>query len=114
MKRDNIAEEVPYSPGKLQIREVLLKSGMYLLLSAIALTFLFPILWAISSSFKSLGAVYEFPPTLWVSDWRWSNYPEALRKLPFLNFMLNTVVICLSATVGQVLSCSLVGFAFAR
>lgn len=114
MKMDATAEGALYSPGRIKIRQVLLKSGMYLLLSTIALTFLFPILWAISSSLKSLGAVYEFPPTIWVSEWRWSNYPEALRKLPFLTFMLNTVVICLSATVGQVLSCSLVGFAFAR
>ena len=114
MKMDATAEGALYSPGRIKIRQVLLKSGMYLLLSTIALIFLFPILWAISSSLKSLGAVYEFPPTIWVSEWRWSNYPEALRKLPFLTFMLNTVVICLSATVGQVLSCSLVGFAFAR
>ena len=114
MKMNAASETVPSSPGRIQMREVLWKGGMYLLLSSVALTFLFPILWAISSSLKSLGAVYEFPPSLWVSEWRWSNYPEALKKLPFLTFMLNTVVICLSATTGQVLSCSLVGFAFAR
>ena len=108
------AKFVQSSPRGFRLRQILSKGAMYVLLSAVALTFLFPILWAISSSLKSLGDVYQFPPTLWADEWLWSNYPDALKKLPFLNFMVNTVVICLSATTGQVLSCSLVGFAFAR
>jgi multiple sugar transport system permease protein len=90
------------------------KSVSYLVLIALAAMFLFPILWSLTASLKPLQDVYRFPPELWVSDPRWSNYPEAIKKLPFLLFMANTVVIVLAATTGQVFISSLVGYAFAR
>ncbi len=49
-----------------------------------------------------------------------SNYPEALRMIgskPWIGFfdaLSNTVVITTLCVIGQVLSCSLVGYAFAR
>ena len=114
MKLQVSSKSVVAARAQFNWRRIAAKAAMYLLLSAVALLFLFPILWAIGASFKSLRDVYQFPPTLWVEEWHWSNYPEALRKLPFLDFMRNTVVICVAATTGQVISCSLVGFSFAR
>ena len=114
MRMNASAESVMSSPREFQLRAILWKVAMYVLLSTVALVFLFPILWAISASLKSLGEVYRFPPSLWAKEWHWANYPDALKKLPFLAFMSNTVVICIAATIGQVLSCSLVGYSFAR
>ena len=47
---------------------------------------------------------------------RWSNYREALTppNFRFLLYLRNTLVITIVALVGQVLSCSLVAFGFAR
>lgn len=86
----------------------------YIILGALSVSFLFPILWSMTASVKPLKEVYEFPPQLWVASPRWSNYAEALSKLPFVAFLLNTLVIVAGATTGQVLSSSLVGYAFAR
>ena len=110
-------ERLPAAPpGRRHRRKVgwLGRIVCYLLLAALSVSFLFPILWSMTASVKPLKEVYKFPPEIWVSDPQWSNYPEALRKLPFLAFMLNTVVIVTAATTGQVLSSSLVGYAFAR
>ena len=90
------------------------RAAAYALLAAVSVAFLFPILWSMTASVKSLREVYRYPPRIWVSDPRWSNYPEALSKLPFAAFMANTLVIVVAATTGQVLSSSLVGYAFAR
>ena len=87
---------------------------MYLLLVLLAAGFLMPIAWALTASVKDLGGVYEFPPTFWVSDPQWGNYPEALGKLPFFAFLFNTLVICVAATAGHVLTASMAGYAFAR
>ena len=56
----------------------------------------------------------------WPTDAQWRNFPTALRQmgsLPWYGFIdarANTVVITTLSVVGQILSCSLVGYAFAR
>lgn len=53
-------------------------------------------------------------------EWLWSNYVTALERigsrrwLGFFDALSNTVLVTTLSVVGQVLSCSLVGYAFAR
>jgi multiple sugar transport system permease protein len=57
---------------------------------------------------------------IWPKTWMWSNYPAALARVgstPWVGFadaFANTVVITTLSVIGQVLSCSLVGYGFAR
>ena len=90
------------------------KVALYAIAVALSLAFLFPVVWAFGASFKPLSEVYRFPPSFFAWPPRWENYPEALSKLPFARFIANTFVITLAATAGQVVSASLVGYAFAR
>ena len=85
-----------------------------LMLCALSIGFLCPLLRSMNASVKSLMEVYEFPPSLWVDQPKWSNYRVALSRLPFARFMGNTVVICVAATAGQLLASPMAGFAFAR
>jgi ABC-type glycerol-3-phosphate transport system permease component len=76
--------------------------------------FLLPLFWALSSSFKPDYQVLEFPPR-WIPDpIRWQNYPEALTYIPFGRYTLNTLIIALLAITGNILSCTLVAYGFAR
>jgi ABC-type glycerol-3-phosphate transport system permease component len=107
----------PHQPGLRQrqsVRRAAWNGLMYTILGTIGLMYLFPILWALTASVKKLDEIYTVPPSVWVSHPQWSNYPVALSKLPFVAFMLNSLVISVSAVVGQVFAASLVGFAFAR
>lgn len=45
---------------------------------------------------------------------QWQNYVDVIQKEPFHYYLLNTVFIALASILGQVLSCSIVGYAFAR
>ncbi len=83
-------------------------------LIALSAAFLFPFLWSISASLKPLGKVYEFPPSLTVDDPQWRNYPEAMSRLPFGWFVVNTLVICVASVAGQLLTGAMAGYAFAR
>ncbi len=86
----------------------------YALLLAGSLLFLLPLLWALTSSFKTDYQVMEFPPR-WIPDpVRWQNYPEALTYVPFARFALNTLVIALGAIAGNLLSCTIIAYGFAR
>ena len=49
----------------------------------------------------------------WISL-EWRNYPVTWNKLPFGRSYVNTAIIALSITFGQLLTCSLAAFAFAR
>jgi multiple sugar transport system permease protein len=79
-----------------------------------ALSMLVPFFWMLVTSLKPPGEVFLYPPRWIPSQFRWENYREALTVLPFGRWYLNTIIITLLATVGDVVTASLVGYAFAR
>jgi multiple sugar transport system permease protein len=88
--------------------------GVFIILLLGSLIFLLPLFWALSSSLKSDYQILEFPPR-WIPDpIRWSNYPEALTYVPFARYALNTLTIAVGAIFGNILSCTLVAYGFAR
>jgi len=87
---------------------------IYLLLVLGSAVFLLPLFWALSSSLKPDYQVLDFPPR-WIPDpIRWQNYPEALTYVPFGRYALNTLTIAAGAIFGNLLSCTLVAYGFAR
>jgi multiple sugar transport system permease protein len=76
---------------------------------------LYPLLWMVAASFlpedEILRSVAPFPTTLHLG-----NYPEGWNALSvsFTRFYLNSTIIASLSVVGNVFSCSLVAFAFAR
>ena len=86
----------------------------YALAILIAILFLLPLFWMISSSLKPSYQVLESPPR-WLPDpIQWRNYPEALSYVPFGRYALNTIFLALMPIVGHVLSCTIVAYGFAR
>ncbi|HYG60272.1 MAG TPA: carbohydrate ABC transporter permease [Symbiobacteriaceae bacterium] len=90
------------------------KGLLYLLLAVLAIPFLFPFWWMITSAFKPVHEIFAFPPTLWPSEWRWSNFAQAFTHQPFALHYLNSIYIAILVTVGTVIISSLSGYAFAR
>jgi len=86
----------------------------YLILSSIALTVVIPFLWMLSTSFKGSGVMYEIPPRWIPQKFIWANYLDTLIKNHFLRFGVNSIYVSLMASIGQLFTCSLAGFAFAR
>ena len=85
-----------------------------LILLAGALTMLVPFVWMFDTSIKNSGEIFLYPPRWIPSEIRLKNYSEALTVLPFGQWFFNTTYITVVASLGQVLSASLVGYAFAR
>jgi multiple sugar transport system permease protein len=87
------------------------KYAVMILLSAI---FMIPLIWLVSSSLKTQGQVFAYPP-VWIPDpVQWGNYAEALHRAPLLRWLWNTTVITAFSIVGTVISSSMVAFGFAR
>lgn len=95
-------------------RSPLRRVALTALLWAVALLFLIPLLWMISSSLKSNYQIFEIPPRWIPNPPRWENYREALTVLPFHTYILNTAIISTLTIIGHLLSCTLIAYAFAR
>lgn len=79
-----------------------------------AVSMLVPFFWMFVTSLKQPGEVFLYPPRWWPSQVRWQNYREALTVLPFGRWYANTLFITLVSTLGDLVTASLVGYAFAR
>jgi multiple sugar transport system permease protein len=86
----------------------------YAVLVAGGLTMLLPFLWMVSTSLMDEFEVFSWPPRLLPAVPHWSNYPQALTALPFGRFFLNSALMSAGIVSGQLLICSLAGYAFAR
>jgi multiple sugar transport system permease protein len=73
-----------------------------------------PFGWMLSTSLKSDSEAFQFPPTILPQHWLFSNYATAWNFAPFGRFYLNTFVMSATVTAGQILTCSLAAYAFAR
>ncbi len=87
---------------------------VYLLLITLSAAMMTPIFWAFASSLKPLDEVYAFPPSFLVDDPQWSNYGDALTRLPVARFLLNSLLISAASVVGAVLTASMTGYVLAR
>jgi multiple sugar transport system permease protein len=99
---------------KKQFLKRIVRFFLYAILIAGGLSMLIPFLWMVSTSFMTEIEVYSYPPKLLPDEIRWENYVEALTLLPFGRFFLNTILISFTAVVGQLLTCSMAAYAFAR
>ena len=87
----------------------------HLLLSLVGIVMLYPLLWMISSSVKPSRTVFT-DVSLWPSSWALSNYPEGWTALsePFSLYLINSTVIVSLSIIGNLFSCSLAAYGFAR
>lgn len=80
----------------------------------VAVIMFFPIIWIISSSFKSLIEVSQFPPTIIPKDFQLDNYIRILTDSSFYLYLRNTLLLIVGTTVGTLVSSSLVAYPLAR
>jgi multiple sugar transport system permease protein len=73
-----------------------------------------PLVWMISTSLKTPGETYLFPPTWIPQQVMWGNYVKAVTAIPFFLYLWNTVIITALSIVGKVFSITLVAFSFSR
>jgi multiple sugar transport system permease protein len=76
---------------------------------------LYPLLWMIASSIKPNALIFR-DPSLIPTEIDLSNYPNGWNALahPFTHYLLNSVVVVAGAVLGNLVSCSLAAYAFAR
>lgn len=85
----------------------------YLLLIILAVIILAPFLYALAVSFESAEETLAFPPVLLPAHLATDSYSKALATAPLISFIINSFVVSLLVTAGQIITCSLAAYAFA-
>lgn len=91
--------------GKILIHFVLILGSVLMI---------FPFIWMMLTSVKGLGESMLIPPTFLPKVWRFDNYTEVLRTLPFDKLYLNTLLLMFWRILCASVFSSMAGFAFAK
>jgi multiple sugar transport system permease protein len=74
-----------------------------------------PLLWMFSTSLRPSAESYKLPPQWLPTQFHWENYGALFNSsVPFLLLFFNSLKITTAVTIGQLIFCSMAGFAFAR
>jgi multiple sugar transport system permease protein len=94
-----------------RVRPVLI----HIALASAALVMLYPVIWMVVSSLRPGNEIFREPSIL-VKDLRIENYRLGWNALtePFTRYLLNSAAVVFGAVLGNLVSCSLAAYAFAR
>lgn len=92
------------------VKNILLHLAVYLFALIIAA----PFIWMILTSFKDMGEIYVYPPKWLPEKFNFDNYIKAFTAAPFGRYYLNSLIVAFTVTLGQLVTCSMAAFAFAR
>ncbi|WP_436839150.1 carbohydrate ABC transporter permease [Nonomuraea angiospora] len=87
----------------------------HVLLCVVGAVMMYPLAWLISSSLKPDGLIFT-DLSLWPSEWNPANYLDGWTALeqPFSVYLANSFVIVVLSIIGNLVSCSLAAYGFAR
>ena len=86
----------------------------YTILITGAIAMIMPFVWMVSTSFKEAGGIFTYPPRWIPSRFVLDNYRDAWRAAPFGRYFFNSLFVASAVTLGQLITCSLAAYAFAR
>jgi len=90
------------------------KVGLHVVLLAAGLAMVFPFLWMLLTSFKTLPQLLDDPLSFLPNPWTLANYVQAWTSVSFGQAYLNSAYICVLSVAGTLITASMAGYAFAR
>ena len=87
----------------------------HVMIIAVAALMIYPLLWMVVSSLRPTDVIFR-EPGLFLQTFEWENYTDGWNALshPFGHFMLNSAIVVLGSVIGNLVSCSMAAYAFAR
>ncbi|MFI8232657.1 carbohydrate ABC transporter permease [Streptomyces sp. NPDC085900] len=87
---------------------------LYLPLFGCLLLMVTPFLWMLSGSFKPEADIRKVPPVLVPTAPTPASYRQLFSSLDFTTMFANSVIVALAVTAGNLLFCSMLGYALAK
>nr|WP_102157301.1 carbohydrate ABC transporter permease [Zhihengliuella halotolerans] len=101
-----------YRPSPRVVLRAVIK---HVVMVASALLMIYPLLWMIVSSLRPTDVIFR-EPGLFLTTFEWANYEQGWNALshPFSHFLMNSAIVVFGCILGNLISCSLAAYAFAR
>lgn len=87
---------------------------LYLVLSAGLVFMVAPFVWMLLSSIKPKGEITQSPPTWLPANPTWENYSTLFSKLDLTTYFMNSLIVAVAVTLGNLVFCSMLGYALAK
>lgn len=91
---------------------MVIKIISYLALIVVGLAAIIPVYWLLSSAVKPSGEIFLFPPKWFPASFHWQNFVDAWHSAPFGRMYINSVVITVIGTAGEICVAVLSSYAF--
>ncbi len=118
IKNRHLRRAAEYMTSSSRISALLVRLFTYVFLIAMAFIFLFPFLYMIITSLKTNSDLYDLTVNWIPRTLQWENYVVAVKSLKIDlkpgGYMWNSVILTVFPTIGHIISCSLIGYGFAR
>ena len=105
------------SAAEHRLQVVSFVAGKYvpiIFLFMLSIVIIAPMVWTVSTSLRKGSDSFTVPPKWLPTDLAVENYAEVFDKVPFDRQIINSMLITWGTVVGQLVSASLAGYAFAR
>ena len=102
------------SANQTKITSVWAKVAIYIVLILGAILMLFPFVFMLLTSFKTLGEAMAIPPVLFPAEFQFQNYAEAMQIAPFDIYFRNTLISAVGNTILTLIVTIFAAFAFTR
>lgn len=79
-----------------------------------ALLMIAPFLWIINAAFGKTSEIYTLPPKWLPLNPSLENFQSVFQQVPYGQFMFNSLKLAVIVTLGQLVTCSMAAYAFAR
>ncbi|MPL59688.1 L-arabinose transport system permease protein AraQ [bioreactor metagenome] len=83
------------------------------ILIIVVVVFVFPFFWILSNSLKTFSETMTFPPSVFPKKLIFSNYLEALNRMPFFKYLMNSITVNILILVSQFIVIVPASYAFA-
>jgi multiple sugar transport system permease protein len=109
---DRAAERPAHRPGRQRWRIGTVLLHLVLVLGLVLMAV--PFVWMILGSFKTTRELRRTPPTWIPEDPTSASYQDLVDRLDFPQYFFNSVVVALLVTAGNLVFCSMLGYALAK
>ncbi|MCC9294434.1 carbohydrate ABC transporter permease [Clostridium sp. WLY-B-L2] len=85
---------------------------LYIVNTVFGIITIVPILYALAVSFMPPEQIFSYPPKLIPKELYLNNYTDALNAAPIMKFIVNSFVVSLGVTIGEIFTSCLAAFSF--
>ncbi|WP_430787257.1 carbohydrate ABC transporter permease [Actinoplanes sp. G11-F43] len=102
-------------PPRFPTPRLIKTTAKHAALIALAVVMLYPVIWMVVSSLRPNEEIFR-SPGLVLGSFETANYSEGWNALsdPFGHYLLNSAIVVLGCIIGNLVSCSMAAYAFAR